>query len=460
MNRTHLFLFLSCMLSSQPWGTTLHTRGTTLAESLADPAKAVETNPEKIKAPYVAPSFPLPQIPLELPEPTSNGRIQLSIQGVPRALTIQGSLQRHLEEYIKKHGNPVAAVVLVEVKTGNILAMAQGKSPKEWHGNSHTALHEYFPAASIFKFVSTLAALDGLGLDSQYPIQLNHRCGNVQLSDVWEATPPTKKRRTPPREMPLDEAFGHSCNAYFAKLGALDLGLPRITHYAEIFGWGADGTRTAVQTDFTLPPSPFFHPLPADRMDPLDLGELAAGLGPVGMSPIHAASIMLLIANNGVPGKLKLFESTEPTSEVASASLFGVDTGARIRTIMHKTVQGGTATSIFHKRAYGYLRDRVGAKTGTRQGRLETFPKNTPANGLLSTWLTAVYPYDKPEVVVAAVVANGAAWNIKGSTLAAEALREWDADRRGLVAVVEKSTRKSKGKRKGKKHHSLSRKEL
>ncbi len=446
MNRIYIALFLTCIFSSQPWGGVPLAKGTMLAQAIVAPVPIAQKAPS---APRADP--PLPKIPMMLPEPDAAEKIRVVIQGSPRTLTIHGGLQRDMEEYLKNHGNPVAAVVLAEVATGNILLMAQGKSPAEWHSLSHTAFHEHFPAASIFKFVSTLAAIDGLGLDGRYPLALNHRCGTVLPSDFWEPTPGKKKRKAA-HQMPLEEAFGHSCNAYFAKLGALEVGLPAITHYAEIFGWAQSSTNK-VKTDFYLPPSPF-RPLPADIMDPLDLGELAAGLGPVGMSPAHAASIMLLIANNGVPKKIRLFETTDSANESPAASLFGADTSAKIRTIMHKTVQGGTATSVFHKRAYGYLRERVGAKTGTRQGRLDTFPKNTPANGLLSTWLTAVYPYDKPEVVVAAVVANTEAWQIKGSQLAAEALRQWDAAKRGLVAVMDKPVHKSRGKKSKRRHKS------
>ena len=463
MNRSYLFLSLVCLLSTQPLA-----EGTILAQALSNPPPILEGALEKIlpsqKGPPLLPqpsssTAVLPQIPLELPAPDINGKIQLFLQSrIPRTLTIHSALQRHLEDYLKNHGNPVAAVVLVEVKTGNILAMAQGKSPKEWHSVSHTALHEYFPAASIFKFVSTLAALDGLRLGPQFPLPLNHRCGDVRPSDFWSPAP-TKRKRKPSHQMSLDDAFGHSCNAYFAKLGALNLGLPAITHYAEIFGW-AEGNTNTVKTDFMISPSPF-HPSPANQMELLDLGELAAGLGPVEMSPIHAAAIMLLLANNGVPKQLNLFEESANTLLSPSAALFNAKTSSDIRTIMHKTVQGGTATSVFHKRAYGYLREHVGAKTGTRMGRLDSFPKNTPGNGLLSTWLTAVYPYDKPEVVVAAVVANGGDWQIKGSHLAAEALRQWDAARRGLLATAEKPIYKTKSKRKGKRrhmpHHALSR---
>ena len=443
MHRIHLLLFLICMLASQPWGVSTNMRGTTLADSIAK----VEI-PKSIHSDTLS----LPKIPMELPDPKPDGKIQISVSGVPRALTIHGRLQLHLEEYIKNRGNPVSAVVVVEVKTGNILAMAQGKNPKEWHSNTPTALHEYFPAASIFKVVSTLAAVEELGLDSQHPIELNHRCGVVLPSDVGEVPHGKKKRKkTASRSMSMEEALGRSCNAYFAKLGARQLGLPAITHYAELFGW-VEGGVNAVKTDFTMPPSSF-HPSETGTMDPFDLGVLAAGLGTVEMSPIHAASIMLLLANNGVPKKLKLFEEPPATiiSEAIPPARFGADTSSKIRTMMHKTVDGGSASHVFHQRAYSYLRENVGAKTGTRQGRLYSFPKNTPANGLLTTWLTLVYPYDRPEVVVAAVVANNEVWRIRGSDLGAEAVREWDFERRGLVASVEKPFHK--GKRKGKRKH-------
>jgi len=383
---------------------------------------------------------------MELPAKDATGVISLPIDGVPHALTLQPQLQQHMEDYIKNHGNPVAAVVLAEVATGNILILGQGKNPREWHSTTNTVGYAYFPAASIFKFIPAFAATDMAGLDGQYPLSLPHGCANVDAPDQWLKDPPHQGRT---RQVTLEEAFGHSCNAYFAKLTVLDLGLGAISRYAEIFGWASNGA-SRVSADFAIDASPFHLPI-ANGAGVTEVGSFSAGFGPVGMSPVHAAWAMLLIANNGIPKPLHLFKNTPASALPPGTPLFSEEAGVKMRTIMHKTVQQGTATTVFHRKAYQSLQAGVGAKTGTLLGRTLSFPEHTPANGLLSTWLTAVYPYDKPEVVVAAVVANTEDWQIKGSQLAAEALHQWDMARKGVVAQAEPI--RYKGKRRQFSHH-------
>lgn len=74
--------------------------------------------------------------------------------------TLDPELQNHLQAFIAERGAPIASVVVIDVVTGEVLAMAQGRSPEKWGSSSHTALYSRFPAASLFKTVVTTAALE------------------------------------------------------------------------------------------------------------------------------------------------------------------------------------------------------------------------------------------------------------------------------------------------------------
>ncbi len=102
---------------------------------------------------------PLPMVPEQIPEPKVDGTIYLNDQsGTPRATTLHPWLQARLTSFLIDARSPIAAVVVADVKTGSILALAQGRSPANFGAKTHTALHPSFPAASVFKTVVTTAA--------------------------------------------------------------------------------------------------------------------------------------------------------------------------------------------------------------------------------------------------------------------------------------------------------------
>ncbi|MCX6132062.1 MAG: hypothetical protein NTX25_23770, partial [Proteobacteria bacterium] len=86
----------------------------------APPAAASAESSTK-RAPYI--------LPIELPEwDDSDGNPQLS----GRSVTIIPQIQNQVTRFIRNGGTPIAAMVMVKVKTGEIIAMAQGAAPNKW----------------------------------------------------------------------------------------------------------------------------------------------------------------------------------------------------------------------------------------------------------------------------------------------------------------------------------------
>lgn len=356
---------------------------------------------------------PLPKIPWVISgtggktgivaNPSGEEVISIIADGIPRKTTINSKLQGHLTQFLKNKHSPIAAVVVVDVKTGKILAMAQGAKPHLWGGNSHTALHNGFPAASLFKTVVTTAAFEIADIDASEPIGLYGGCQNVRATGVWLKDKITGHLN----RMTLRRAFGQSCNGFFAKIAVNHLGLGIITNFAQRFGW-----KTGVPTDFHLEKSPFRPPLPHNSSTHT-VGRYAAGFGYVGISAVHAAWIMLTIANNGAPVPIKIFkDSPTPDSRSLEYRMFSSSTTRHLIDIMDSTIRGGTASFAFRRGKYRKLRHLVGGKTGTLTGRS---PKG------LTTWFAGMMPLEAPEIVVAAVVVLEDRWHIKGPHLAAEA---------------------------------------
>ena len=340
-------------------------------------------------------SLPLPS---SLPAADSDGIIRLDRRGTRQALTVQPALQQHLSRFIASRGNPLAAVVVVDVATGAILALAQGKRAQQ--GGQHTALFAEFPAASLFKIVTSAAWLETARAKAEQPLGFAGGCGEVRADGTWI-------RDNTRRKFSLKRAYALSCNGYYASVAVNHLGLGTITQYAQRLRFGA-----SPPADFYIPSSPLTPPTAAN-VSAHTVGEYAAGFGRVGISALHAAWLHLVIASGGKLRRLKIFQSTaQENNPIAVPQVLSKATSAALLRIMSGTVKGGSATYAFRARKYRRLRHLIGGKTGTLYSK---------AQGGINTWFAGLMPVANPRIVVAAIVVIPNAWIIKGPNLAAEA---------------------------------------
>ncbi len=348
----------------------------------------------------------LPELPIQFPAPDSTGTISIQTEAGLKATTIHPELQARLTTYIKNAHSPIAAVAVLDAKTGHVLALAQGRQPARWGGKTHSALHMGFPAASLFKTVVSTAAIEMANIGPKDRIGLYGGCKHVRASGVW------MKEQVPGKQnsMNLRRAFGHSCNGFFAKLSVNHLGLNIINNFAKRYGW-----KSGIGTDFNLQKSPF-RPPTAENSSAHTVGRFAAGFGYVGISAVHAASMMLTIANHGVAHPIRVFADTPLADKnLSEERIFSEETAADLLSIMDASVRtfGGTASGAFRRGKTRRLRNKVGGKTGTLTGKS---PKG------ITTWFAGMMPIQNPQIIVAAVVIlDGDKWYIKGPNLAAEA---------------------------------------
>lgn len=346
---------------------------------------------------YAVVTRPDLQLPAKLPPADSDGVIRLEERGSRRPLTVHPALQEHLQRFIAQRGNPVAAVVVVDVQTGAILALAQGRALPRW--GQHTALFTEFPAASLFKIVTSTAWLATAGTAAEAPLGFAGGCGEVRPDGTWI-------RENRHRKFSLKRAYALSCNGYYASIAVNHLGLGLITRYAQRLRFG-----TTVPADFFIPPSPLTPPRAAN-VSTHTVGEYAAGFGRVGISAMHAAWLHLVIASGGKLRRLKILRQHVHTDSMSKEQVIDAKSSAALLRIMTSTVNGGTASYAFRARKYRRLRRLIGGKTGTLYSK---------ALGGINTWFAGLMPVDKPRVVVAAIVVIPNAWIIKGPNLAAEA---------------------------------------
>ena len=167
-------------------------------------------------------------------------------------------VQEKLSRVLADYRVPWGATVLLEPRTGRVLALAEhSQRDPEARGLSFRAMA---PAASIFKIVTTAALLQrGVGPEAE----VCYHGGKHGLSPRHLADDPRRDRRC----LTLASALGHSANAVFAKLADRGLSAELLRSEAEHFLWNA--------------PIPFARPVEVSRADipddPFSLAQTAEG---------------------------------------------------------------------------------------------------------------------------------------------------------------------------------------
>src|SRR5690606_23586195 len=143
--------------------------------------------------------------------------------------TLDKGLQQQVEQLLKKEKVEQGAVVVQDIQTGNVFAMAStpgiepgSKEMNPWHNQ---ALIEATPG-SIFKIVVAIAALSEGLVQPDTPFSWDGYWEDYRLRDAQ------KKGHG---KQTFSEAFANSCNIVFGKVAA-KLGGKKIQAYAQQLG--------------------------------------------------------------------------------------------------------------------------------------------------------------------------------------------------------------------------------
>jgi penicillin-binding protein A len=300
--------------------------------------------------------------------------------------TINQEIQRYLEGIIRNSRAPHLAAVVMEPKSGKILALS---------GKSRTLVspltHSGYPAASLFKVITAAAAVDTIGIDTFTNIKF--RGGDYTLNR-YNYLPNSRSDR---RLMSVGMAMGKSCNPVFGRIG-LKLNSPSLLRdYVSLFKFNSN-----IPSDILLPLSRAVIP-----NNSFELSRTSAGFGEVRLSPVHAATFMSAVANGGTVLRPLLIDKLQSAYgqivyQAKSTSLgraLNRVTSSKLLELMSFTTTHGTAKNEFM--AYGRKRlpYDVAGKTGTLRG---SDPKG------LTQWFIATAPINDPKVVVSIVSVDGA----------------------------------------------------
>lgn len=326
-------------------------------------------------------------------------------------LTLDPVVQRAAHAQMQKFRIPESGVVLIEVKTGRVLAYASYvNAPEKFDVNARAEA----PAASVFKVVTGAALIERAGLNAD--TEQCYHGGKSRISpdeliddpqrDKWCAT--------------IGMALGRSLNVVFARLAQKHLTPEDISSTAGAFGFGS--------------PLPFAVANEAPQItvpeDPLEFARTSAGFWNTTLSPLAAAELAQTVANGGAAleprivssvfkGQDELWKDDRPPRVLRRA--IKPETATELTRMMRQTVENGSAFKSFHD-ANGtpYLPGiQVAGKTGT----LTRYKDNR-----FYTWFIGFAPADKPEVAISALVVNNPSWQIKAAMLAREVLRAYFAE--------------------------------
>jgi len=359
-------------------------------------------------------------------------------------LTLEVGIQKAAENSIRKFlgENAHAAVVVMQVETGDVLAMTSSPtfdpnsfirkfSPDEWARwkseelgvQKNRATREHYQAGSIFKTIVALAALEkGLNPREEFVVEPNPRNPNRGIyylgrDDINDTAPPGRYN--------LTRALARSSNSYFVTNGLRPGVFEKVVEL---------GARLHLGERMGLPllqetPGNFPRTGNQRNWNPRFKANICIGQGEMDVTPMQMAVMTCALANGGKVLKPRLVDRLE------SQDLAGIEppqvfpkgvvrdhlgVSRRNLDIVRDAMLAETEDPVEgtgrHVRVDGL---RICGKTGTaelKERRADGQFKNT-------VWFVSYAPYDRPQYAVVVLVEDGQSG---GSTCAPLAIpRVW-----------------------------------
>ncbi|NNU80000.1 penicillin-binding protein 2 [Halovulum dunhuangense] len=316
-----------------------------------------------------------------LRDPAEEGKpLELSID-----LSVQAAVEQVLAGGMRLMNAKGAAAVLMEAKTGQIIAMAslpdfdpnQRPVPPTTGDPSDSpifnrAAQGVYELGSTFKIFAVAQALE-LGLyrpESMIDTESPMRWGRFRISDF----------RNYGDQNTMRDVIVKSSNVGTARI-ALEIGGERQRAFLEQLGFGEP-------VPVTLPEAGRTKPLIPARWSEISTMTISYGHG-LAATPLHLATAYATVVNGGLRVRPSLLKSTPHPTE--ADRVLSAATSAEIRSMLREVVTRGTATLAD---VPGY---RVGGKTGTADK-----PKHTGGyheDKVIATF-ASIFPADDPQYVL------------------------------------------------------------
>jgi peptidoglycan glycosyltransferase len=408
VNRVMLLLFYMVLMGTTYTASWILAHGDRWEEGSPTTAIWEDVQPEKFgkqDLPSLLGGLNLDEVPATHHYPLDPAGMRLAAE-VP----IDTGLQQYILNLLRRSLTHQAAVVVLQPKTGQILAMADHKKVPEGEGEN-LCLKADFPAASLFKIVSAAAAIEARGFTPSKTVVfrgMKHTLYNSQLR---------QKEGRYSRKTSFRKAFAGSINPVFGKIGIYDLGRKYIAEYADRFLFNQE-------IPFDLPVEVSQIRIPADNFG---LAEIASGFNKrTRISPMHASLITAGVANHGIIIEPWLVRRiTDESGAVLYRARFSrlarpmeEGTAEKLKVLMKETVLYGTVRKAFLplRRKKRFRDIELGAKTGTI---------NDPNDRYKYDWVTAyALPRDETKSICVTILAiHGKKLGIRAADMAMQIIR-------------------------------------
>ena len=308
-------------------------------------------------------------------------------------LTIQQAAEEVLAAQVKKTRALQGECLVLDIKTGEILAMATVPS---WDanrpGNSpvplvNTAVSNFYEPGSTFKVVPVTAALEsGLLHDGQTVLNCTGHMsiGRRTINEAHGSHGPVT----------CETLIAKSCNIGAAQV-ALKIGADNYLEWMDKFGFGQ---RTGIELANESPGSLNRKNIHAR----ITLANMGFGQS-LAVTPVQMAAFYAALANGGVWIQPHLVKSRQlPDRQswqdviVQRRTICSPETAKLMMRYLEKTVTDGTGKHVAEIDGY-----RVGGKTGTAQ---KPSPQGGYKSGKYIGSFIGVMPIDDPRLVIVAII--------------------------------------------------------
>ena len=334
--------------------------------------------------------------------------------------TIDSVIQNFAEEAIKtgmkKTGADAITCIVMDPKTGNVLAMANapGYDPNTSYKPSNKkelekfekmtneektdylsqmwtirGISNIYEPGSTFKLITAASALETAKANSKSRYKCNGyiHVANYNLRCLGNHG----------SSQSLKVAVGNSCNPALARV-ALDMGADTFYNYIDLFGFRD-------KTGIDLPGETNSIVKNPATMGDVDLATTGYGQG-IAVTPIQLLSAVNVFGNNGVLMQPKLVSkiiddegnTVEEMEDVAVRQVVSEDTADKMRDIMEYYVSDAGGSKAY---VAGY---RVGGKTGT--ANLVDSSTGKYSEHSTNTSFVAMAPMDDPVLSMLVIVYN------------------------------------------------------
>ena len=319
--------------------------------------------------------------------------------------TLDLDLQREVERLMDLHGVREGAVVVLDARTADVLAMASRPSFNPNRPDSreeawvNRALRSQAPG-SVFKAVVAAAALEKGLISLRETYECTGEYGKYGLS-CW--------RKGGHGRLRWPEAFAESCNPAFAALAErLDSGeledMARRMGLLEPIGWTARGAEAwtgsaSVRSQFDYEEGGVVFGTGTPREDGGVKAQTAIGQRDVRLTPLAAANMAVTIANGGAVREPRVVSRVRFQNgahvlefpEHVRGRAFSRATALRLQDWMRLAVEQGTGREL------AGARWQLAGKSGTAQVPL-------PGGWGENEWFVGFGPADRPAVAAAVLV--------------------------------------------------------